>query len=68
MRYDSLHVIIALATHLSLATDDLDIKSAFLNADLVAEIWIIPPPGIGLNAKILGLDKALYGLKQAPLA
>ena len=65
-RYDSLRLIIALPTHLGLDTDPLDIKSAILNGDLVKEIWIVPPPGIGLDGKILRLDKALYGLKQAP--
>ena len=35
MRYDSLCLIIALATHLVLDTDQLDIKSAFLNGYLV---------------------------------
>ena len=68
MRYDSLHPINALATYLSLDTDQLHIKSAFLNGDLVEEICMVPAPGIGLNGKIVGLDKALYGLKQAPLA
>ena len=29
---------------------------------------MVPPPGIGLDGKILRLDKAIYGLKQAPLA
>ena len=29
---------------------------------------MVPPPGIGLDGKILRLDKALYSLKQAPLA
>ena len=67
-RYDSLRLIIALATHLGLDTDQLDIKSPCLNGDLVEEIWIIPPPGIGHDGKILQLDKALSGLKQAPLA
>ena len=67
-RYDSLRLIIALATYLGLDTDQLDIKSAFLQGDLVEEMWMVPPPGIGLDEKILGLDKALYGLKQAPLA
>ena len=37
-RYDSLRLIIALATSLGLDTDQLEIKSAFLNGDLVAEI------------------------------
>ena len=67
-RYDALRLIIALATHLGLDTDQLDIKLAFLNGDLVEEIWMVPPPGIGLDGKILRLDKALYGFKQPPLA
>ena len=67
-RYDSLPLIIAIATHLGLATDQLHIKPAFLNGDLVEEVWMVPPPGIGLDGKILRLDNALYGLKQAPLA
>ena len=29
---------------------------------------MVPPPGIGLDGKILRLDKALNSLKQAPLA
>ena len=37
-RYDSLCLIIALARQLGLDTDQLDIKSAFLYGDLVAEI------------------------------
>ena len=67
-RYDSLRLIIVLASHLGLDTDQLDIPSAFMNRDLVEEIWMESPPAIGLDGKILRLDKALYGLKQAPLA
>ena len=66
-RYDSLRLIIALATHLDLDMEQLDIKSAFLNGDLDEEIWMTPPPGIRLDGKVLRLRKALYGLKQAPL-
>ena len=66
-RNDSLRLIIVLATHLGLDSDQLDIKSVFLYGDLVEEIWMVPPPGIGVDGKILGLDKALYGLKQGPL-
>ena len=61
-RYESLHHIIALATHLGLDTDQLDIKSPFLNGDLVEEIWMVSTPGIGLDGKILRLDIALYSL------
>ena len=67
-RYDSLRLIIAFATHLGLESDQVDIKSAFLYGDLVEEIWMVPPPGIDLDGKILRLDKPLYGLKQGPLA
>ena len=47
--------------------EQLDIKSAFLNDELKEEIWMIPPPSIGQDGKILWLHKALYGLKQGPL-
>jgi len=66
-RYDSLRLIIALALHLGPDMEQLDIKSAFLNGELKEEIWMIPPPGIGLDGKILRLHKALYSLKQGPL-
>ena len=67
-RYDSLRLIIALATPLGLDTDQVNIKSAFLNGDRVAEIWMVPPPGIGLNRMIVRRNKALCGLKQGPFA
>jgi len=67
-RYDSLRLIIALALHLGLDMSQADIKSAFLNGNLNEEVWMMPPPGIGLDGKVLRLHKSLYGLKQAPLA
>src|SRR5258706_3660095 len=66
-RYDSLCLVIALAVNLGLVLEQLDIKTAFLNGELKEEIWMTPPPGIGLDGKVLLLKKALYGLKQAPL-
>ena len=67
-RYDSLRLILAFATHLGLETDQLYIKSASLNGDLVEEICMVLPPGVGLDGKILVLNKPFYGLKQATLA
>ena len=61
-------MIIDLATHLGLDTDQLHIQSALGNEDLVEEISMVPPPGIGRDAKILRLAKTLYSLKQALLA
>ena len=68
MRNDSLCLVIALATHLGLDTDQLDIKSVFWNGKLVEEICVVPPPSIILDGTILRLDKVLYSLEQAPLA
>ena len=39
-----------------------------MNGHLVEAIGMVPPPGIGLDGKILRLDKALYGLTQAQRA
>ena len=66
-RYDFLRFLIALATNLNFDFEQLDIKTAFLYGDLDKEISMNPPPGIGLDGKVLRLRKALYGLKQAPL-
>jgi hypothetical protein len=46
----------------------MDVDTAFLNAELKEEIYIIPPEGIDLPAgcDCLKLKKALYGLKQSP--
>ena len=58
-RHDSLDLIIALATQLGLDTDQLDIKAAFLNGDLVVEIWMVFPPGSSLDGKDPELIQAL---------
>ena len=63
-RYDSLRFVLSLAAMYNLDLQQLDIKTAFLNGILTEEIWMHPPPGIGLDGKILLLKKALYGLKQ----
>ena len=66
-RYDSFRLLITLAAHFRYRLHQIDIKTAFLHGELDEEIWMIPPPGIGLAGKVLRLQKALYGLKQAPL-
>ena len=66
-RYDSLHLIIALAVNLGLVLKQLDIKTAFLGGELKEEIWMTSPSGIGLDSEVLLLKKALYGLKQGLL-
>jgi hypothetical protein len=65
-RYNSFRLITALAILYNLELAQADVRSAFLYGELKEEIWMLPPPGIGLQGKILRLKKALYGLKQAP--
>jgi hypothetical protein len=64
--YNSFQLITALAALYCLELTQTDVKTAFLYGELNEEIWILPPPDIGLQGKILRLKKALYGLKQAP--
>ena len=50
-----------------LELEQLDIKTAFLNADLVEDIYMKFPEGVQpVPGKVLKLKKSLYGLKQAP--
>jgi hypothetical protein len=49
----------------------MDVKSAFLNGDLMEEVYVSQPPGFVVTRrvdKVMKLRKALYGLQQAPRA
>lgn len=48
----------------------VDVVTAFLNAELREEVYVMPPPGVGknLNGMVWHLHKSLYGLRQAPRA
>jgi hypothetical protein len=49
----------------------MDVKFAFLNGDLLKEVYVQQPPGYAVPSnedKVLRLHKALYGLRQAPRA
>jgi hypothetical protein len=49
----------------------MDVKTAFLNGDLLEEVYVEQPPGFTVDGKehmVLRLKKALYGLRQAPRA
>jgi hypothetical protein len=49
----------------------MDVKSAFLNGNLMNEMFVLQPQGFdvqGAEHKMFRLHKALYGLHQAPRA
>jgi hypothetical protein len=64
----SVRMVIALSLMLGWQALQMDVKSAFLQADLPEEerVWLLPPKGDTLNADyVFFLMKSLYGLRQA---
>ena len=64
---DTIRTVLAHAAFKGNHIHQLDVKTAFLNANLSEEIFIEIPDGHKEQpGKILKLNKALYGLKQSP--
>lgn len=70
-RIESVRLLLALAAQEGWSVHHMDVKSAFLNGELLEEVYVKQPPGFAVDGqedKVLRLDKALYGLRQAPRA
>jgi transposase InsO family protein len=66
-KYATLRSLLAVVAQRNLELHQLDIKTAFLNAELHEEIYINQPPGYDDGTgHVCWLKKALYGLKQSP--
>jgi hypothetical protein len=66
-RYDSIRVLLSIATKYDYEITQFDIKTAFLYGELTEDVYIHPPEGVAVEKnQVLKLNKALYGLKQAP--
>jgi hypothetical protein len=68
---DTVRLLIALAAHKGWEVHHLDVKSTFLNGDLLEEAFVEQSAGFirkGCEQKVLMLRKAFYGLHQAPRA
>jgi hypothetical protein len=66
--FESLHLLLALATLGDWHIHQMDVKSAFLNGKLDKEIYMEQPQGFiisGSEQLVCHLKKAIYGLKQA---
>jgi hypothetical protein len=65
---DSLIIIMALVAHYDLELHHIDVKTAFLNRDLLENVYMAQPKGFAMKGKEhMGchLKKSIYGLKQA---
>ena len=65
----SLRVLIALAAHFDWELHQMDVETAFLNAELEEEIYLQLPPPLSTksNPTFCRLAKTIYGLKQSPM-
>jgi hypothetical protein len=66
VRYDSLRLLLALASHHRWRPQQLDIKGAFLYGILKEEIYMQLPEGSRQNSMCAKLNRCIYGLKQSP--
>lgn len=71
VRYKTLRIILAIVTHMDLELHQLDVETAFLNANIQETVYMKQPKGYtkgshhGQNL-VCKLKKTLYGTKQAP--
>ena len=64
----AIRALLTLAASHKMIIHQMDVDTAFLNATLQEEIYMIPPAGLtGTQpGQVLKLNKSLYGLKQSP--
>jgi hypothetical protein len=70
-RLESIHMLLAYATHHGFRFYQMDVKSTFLNGPIKKEVYVEQPPGFeseGYPNHVYKLHKTLYVLKQAPRA
>ena len=68
-RITSIRLVLAITSIRSLEVHQMDVKTTFLNGDLVEEIYMEQPEryvALRQESKVCKLVKSLYGLKQAP--
>jgi hypothetical protein len=64
-KFSSLRTVFALAAEHDLELHQMDVKAAYLNADLKEDLYMEPPPGFEVpKGHVLKLKKGVYGTKQ----
>lgn len=65
----SYRILFALAAIFSWVSHQMDVKTAFLNAEIEEELYVRPPPPYSLpKGQAWKMLRALYGFKQSPRA
>ena len=68
-KFNNLLVVLAIATYEDLELELMDVKTAFLNGEIMEDIYVTQPEGFVDSKRphaVCKLKKSLYGLKQAP--
>ena len=69
VRHESVRLIIALSVLNGLIIHQMDVSTAFLNGELVEDVYMKQPEGFVVEGKadmVCKLRRSLYGLKQSP--
>ena len=56
-------MLFALTTYHNLEINQIDVKMAFLNSQIIEDIYIKHPYGFSKSGEVCRLFKSLYGLK-----
>ena len=64
-RLSAIRTVIALAASKNWELRQMDIKSAYLNSPIDAEIYMRLPPGYGQKGMVAKLNRGIYGLHQS---
>jgi len=70
-KLEAIKMFLAFDNHKKFKVYEMDVKSSFLNGELIKEVYIEQPEGFQLSENIEGacmLKKALYGPKKTPKA
>nr|GEY12537.1 retrovirus-related Pol polyprotein from transposon TNT 1-94 [Tanacetum cinerariifolium] len=70
-RLEAIRIFLAFAAHKNMVVYQMDVKTAFLNGNLLEEVYVSQSDGFvdpDYPNHVYKLKKALYGLKQAPRA